>query len=114
MDQSNVRTIRFIVDRQIIKKDPDCDFSGLVPGSEGCLRAEFSFSPDWNGFAKVATFRSANKDYDPQILSDGKSCLIPSAVLAREAFRVGIIGKNPSGQLKPTSTVMVHQNGGAK
>jgi hypothetical protein len=114
MDTSNVRTIKFIVNRQIIKKDPECDFGGLVPGSEGYLRAEFLFSPDWNGFAKVATFRSANKDYDPQILTDGMSCLIPKSVLARDAFKIGIIGKNQSGMLKPTNTVTIHQNGGIK
>ena len=28
-----MKTLRFIVDNQTIRKDPYCDFSGLVPGS---------------------------------------------------------------------------------
>ena len=39
-----MRTLKFIVEGQIIKQDPNCDFSNLVPGTEGYLRAEFSFS----------------------------------------------------------------------
>ena len=40
-----MRTLKFIVEGQIIKQDPSCDFTNLVPGTEGYLRAEFSFSP---------------------------------------------------------------------
>ena len=39
-----MRTLKFVVDKQIIKQNPDCDFSGLVPGTDGYLQAEFSFS----------------------------------------------------------------------
>lgn len=28
-----MRTLSFIVDKQIIRKDPECDFSNLVPGT---------------------------------------------------------------------------------
>ena len=41
-----MRTLKFKVDGQIITKHPDCDFSNLVPGTEGYLRAEFIFSDE--------------------------------------------------------------------
>lgn len=38
-----MRTLKFIVDEQIIRQDPNCDFSNLVPGSKGYLQAYFHF-----------------------------------------------------------------------
>ena len=55
-----MRTLKFIVEGQIIRPDPSCDFSGLVPGSEGYLRAEFSFSKDWVNTIKVVSFSRHN------------------------------------------------------
>lgn len=109
-----MRTLKFIVEGQIIKPDPNCDFSNLVPGTEGYLRAEFSFSSEWKGCAKVASFWSAVGDeYPPQVLSDGFSCLIPAEATRRYAFRVGIIGKGSNIKLI-TNKVAVVQTGGAR
>lgn len=109
-----MRTLKFIVDGQIISRDPNCDFSDLVPGTEGYLRAEFSFSPEWRGCAKVAGFYSVmGNEYPPQVLTDGKSCIIPAEALARQTFRINVIGKN--GEMKlTTNRVSVYQDGGKK
>lgn len=108
-----MRTLKFLVNGQIITCDPECDFTGLIPGSEGYLQAEFTFSSEWDGCTKVATFWSAtNKEYPPQLLKDGKSCQIPAEALAKYAFRVGAIGKKKNMRLT-TNTVAVAQNGGA-
>lgn len=107
-----MRTLKFIVDGQIIRQDPNCDFTNLIPGTEGYLRAEFSFSPEWRGCVKVASFWSAvGKEYPPQILEDGKSCVIPAQALEKYAFKVGVIGKNDTLKIK-TNKVAVIQNGG--
>lgn len=108
-----MRTLRFIVEGQIIKQDPNCDFTNLIPGSEGYLRAEFSFSPEWNSCTKVASFWSATgKEYSPQLLDDGRSCMIPSEALKKYSFKIGVIGKSNTMKLK-TNKVAVKQNGGA-
>ena len=107
-----MRTLKFIVEGQIIKQDPSCDFTNLVPGTEGYLRAEFSFSPEWTGCVKVASFWSAVGDeYPPQVLSDGVSCVIPDEATKRYAFKVGVIGKSNSIRLV-TNKAIVKQNGG--
>lgn len=107
-----MRTLRFIVDGQIIKQDPNCDFSNLVPGTEGYLQAEFSFTPEWDGCVKVAGFNSVmGVEYEPQILKDGKSCLIPTEALERRAFKVRVLGKRNGFRIK-TGKVTVNQNGG--
>lgn len=108
-----MRTLKFIVDGQTIMLDPNCDFSGLVPGTEGYLRAEFTFlSPDWNNCIRVATFHSVmGKEYQPQPLVGGKLCKIPREALKRKTFKVAVIGK--SGDFKiTTNKIAVQQNGG--
>ena len=109
-----MRTLKFIVEGQIIKQDPNCDFSNLVPGTEGYLRAEFSFSPEWNGCVKVASFWSAvGEEFPPQVLVNGISCFIPDEATKRYAFKVGVVGKSANTRLT-TNKAIVKQNGGAK
>lgn len=108
-----MRTLKFIIDKQIIKQDPSCDFSGLVPGSDGYLKAEFSFSKEWDGYVKVAAFYSRlGKEYDPQMLIDGKTCIIPAEALSKQIFKVQVQGRKNTKALT-TNKVVVNQNGGA-
>ena len=107
-----MRTLKFIVDKQDIKQDPNCDFGGLVPGTEGYLRAEFSFSPEWSGCVKVAAFRSRlGREYPPQVLEDGKTCIIPTKALKNQIFSVQVMGKKEGLRLV-TNKMTVSQNGG--
>ena len=108
-----MRTLKFIVEDQIIKQDPNCDFSDLVPGTEGYLRAEFSFSREWLGFAKVIGFYSLmGTEYEPQSLDAKSSCVIPREALARHRFYIQVMGRHRTGTKLKTNKVMVHQNGG--
>ena len=51
-----MRTLKFIVDRQSITPAPNCDFSGIAPGTIGYLEASFAFSEEWRGCGKIAVF----------------------------------------------------------
>ena len=107
-----MRTLKFIVNNQIIEQDPRCDFSGLVPGTEDYLKAEFSFSSEWNGCTKVVAFYSMMGDeYEPRLLKDGKSCIIPAEALERRSFKIRVLGKRDKFRIT-TDKVVVHQNGG--
>lgn len=107
-----MRILKFIVDDQIIKQDPNCDFDNLVPGSEGYLFAEFAFSKAWEGTIKVATFHSPmGREYPPQALNDGKTCKIPAEALKHKKFKIGVIGKKDNIKII-TNKVTVCQNGG--
>lgn len=107
-----MRTLRFIVDGQIIMADPGCDFSDLIPGSEKYLQAEFLFSPDWDGLSKTAVFYSAlGYKYEPQTLSDGKTCIIPADALKKRIFKVQVCGENTDGSIVPTNKIIVAQTG---
>jgi hypothetical protein len=109
---TTLRTLRFNVNDLLIDKDPSCDFSGLVRGSKGYLRAEFNFSSEWDGCAKVAAFyNQVDKELGHAVLEDGKSCIIPEEALKRKIFKVRVFGTNGDIVL-PTNTVEVNQNGG--
>lgn len=109
-----MRTLKFIVDGQIIAKDPNCNFDNLVPRSEGFMQARFSFSPEWDNCVKVVSFWSAlGKEYPPQLLTDGTTCRIPTEALARCSYGVQVIGKGRDFKII-TNKIMVEQDGGNK
>ena len=108
-----MRTLKFIVDGQTIKQDPTCDFAGLVPGTEGYLQAEFSFSSEWNGTTRVAGFYSnMGREYEPQVLKNGTTCVIPPEALANYIFKVKVIGKDKNFKIM-TNKFAVQQEGGS-
>ena len=107
-----MRTLKFIVNSQIIMLDPECDFSDLIPGTEGYLQARFIFSPEWSGCAKVAAFYSTmGKEIGAEILDVGGTCMIPAVALAKQKFKVQVIGKKRGYKIL-TNKVLVNQNGG--
>ena len=107
-----MRTLKFIVDDQIIKEDPNCDFSNLVPGTEGYLQAEFAFSSEWRGATKIVGFWSMmGTEYEPQKLSDGCTCIIPAEALKRHSFKMQVIGKRGDMRIT-TNKIIVNQDGG--
>ena len=109
-----MRTLRFIVKDQIIEKDPNCDFSNLVPGTDGYLRAEFSFSPEWDGYAKAAVFWSMmGKLYPSRKLDSSGGCEIPAEALKKMAFKIGVVGKKGDVKLN-TNKLVMRQDGGKK
>ena len=104
-----MRTLKFIVEGQTIKPDPKCDFSGLVPGSQGYLQAEFAFSNEWTSTPKVVAFYSRlGNEYEPQVLKDGKTCTIPTEALRKRIFKVQVLGKNGLA----TNRLEIDQKGG--
>lgn len=106
-----MRTLKFIVDKQNIKEDPKCNFDGLVPGTEGYLRAEFSFSSEWRGFVKVVGFYSRlGTEYEPQVLDEKNGCTIPAEALAGRYFSIRVIGKKDDLKMV-TNKLLVCQRG---
>lgn len=86
-----MRTLKFMINGQQIKKNTDCDFSGLVAGSAGYLKAKFQFSSEWHGCKKAASFWIGEQEY-PVLLDAFDSCVIPEEVLTGEQFKVSVTG----------------------
>ena len=106
-----MRVLKYIVDNQIIKPDPNCDFNGLVPGTEGYVKVEFSFSPEWDNCNKVAAFFSQmGKEYKPQIV-ENDFCIIPNEALKKRSFKMQLIGSKQNYKIT-TNKIVIKQNGG--
>ena len=108
-----MRTLKFIVDGLTIQKDTNCDFSGLHPGVEN-LQAEFIFSHDWIDYAKVVGFWSNGLECTPQILKDGKTCIIPKKALKNFRFELEVLGRNSNNDKRKTNKITIRQFGGTK
>lgn len=113
-----MRTLRFIVDDDKIKQDPSCDFTGLFPGRNPNIKAEFIFSKEWDNTVKVAAFWSMlDNEYEPQVLHDN-SCIIPAEALARASFKVQVLGRKSkpaySKATLTTNKLTIRQTGGKR
>lgn len=107
-----MRVLRFIVDGQVIKPDPSCDFNGLFPGKNDNIQAEFIFSSEWDNRVKVIGFwPMMGGEYPPQILDEYDTCMIPVEALARPAFRIQVLGKH-RGVTMSTNRLTIYQRGG--
>lgn len=102
-----MRELKFIVRGQSLRKDPYCDFTHLIAGSVGHLRASFQFSDEWNGCTKVARFWYDNSEH-AVLIDDKNSCDIPSEVLNGESFSLSLIGAK-DGYHIPTNETRVRQ-----
>lgn len=108
-----MRTLKFIVDGQTIRKDPECDFDGLVPGTKSYVQAKFSFSEEWDGCTKVAAFYSnLGREFPPQVLNRDRACIIPQEALEKSIFKIRVIGQKKEYRIG-TNKVTVHQKGGS-
>lgn len=105
-----MRTLKFAVNAQRITSDPNCDFSGIVPGTVGYLKAHFSFSPEWAGMVKVAEFRKYLCDEPVSVPIINGECAVPDTVTGGKAWYVKIIGKRGD-VILPTCNCKVEQEG---
>ena len=104
-----MRILEFKVDKQVLRKQPGCDFSDIVANSVGYLKAKFHFSGDeWIGCKKVASFWVDDKEY-PVLLDDNNMCDIPSESLVGNAFKVSLTGAKSTGYRINTTKFKVRQ-----
>lgn len=98
-----MRILEFFVNGQRLKKQSNCDFSGLVAGSEGYLKAKFAFSSEWAGCKKAASFWVGDQEH-AVLLDQDDSCIIPAEAAACELFKVSVIGVKSDYKITSTQT----------
>ena len=107
-----MRILKFKVSGQTISLDSNCDFTGLVPGTNGYLKAEFMFSPEWESYTKVAAFYSnLGREYTPQLIKSDNTCMIPAEALEKSIFKVQVLGQHNERKIC-TNKVGVYQRRG--
>lgn len=104
-----MRTLKFVVEEQSLKKDPACNFSGIVKGSKGYLQCSFSFSREWAGCKVAASFWNYDKEIDAAAVVHGV-CQIPDGVTDFRRFGVSLAGVK-YGYRITTSKIWIEQEG---
>ena len=98
------RILEFDVVRQRITKLRSCDFTNIVAGSNGYLRAKFYFSQsEWNDCRKAASFWLDSEEH-AVLLDETDTCLIPAEVLAGNMFKVSVTGVRPGYKITTNKT----------
>lgn len=88
------RILEFEVDRQRIRKKKDCDFSDIVSGTIGYLKARFYFSQnEWGSCTKAASFWIEDQEY-ALLLDENCTCTIPKEALTGAQFSVSVTGQS--------------------
>lgn len=105
-----MRILDFIVSKQKLKRDPQCDFAGIAAGSRGYLYARFRFSDDWAGCRKVAVFSCNGEEYPVAIIRG--MCMIPSEALVGNAVFVRVVGQRDDYRITSCSAVFQQLPGG--
>ena len=101
---STYRVLEFTVDKQRIIKNRDCDFSNIVAGSSGYLKAKFYFvSNEWKGCKKAASFW-LNSAESAVLLDKSNTCLIPTEALVGEKFEVSVTGMKDTFRITTNKT----------
>ena len=103
-----MRTLKFIVNAQRICEDTACDFSAIVSGTSGYLKASFSFSSEWSGMVKVAEFRKYVCDDPVSVAIINNECMVPTEVTGGKAWYIKVIGKKGD-VIIPTGNCIVKQ-----
>lgn len=101
------RSLCFKVNEQTLQKDPLCSFDEIVSGTNGYLKAKFTFNRAWANCAKVAVFRKLLVDYPVVLIGD--SCDIPSEALDWDYFSVRVVGRKPDGFKLTTNEIKIEQ-----
>ena len=102
------RILEFEVNQQRIIKKRDCDFSHIVAGTEGYLKAKFYFHQgEWDGCKKAASFWIGEEEH-ARLLDSENSCVIPPEVLTGERFHISVTGVSENYKIK-TNRVKVKQ-----
>ena len=98
------RILEFDVIKQRITRRKSCDFTKIVAGSSGYLRAKFYFSQsEWRGCRKAASFWLGDEEHGV-LLDKNDTCLIPAEALTGSKFEVSVTGVRPDYRITTSRT----------
>lgn len=104
-----MRTLKFNVDGQNLKKSPDCNFDNIVKGTKAFLKLSFSFSPEWKGCAIVVTFWNYDNELCAVPVVNGL-CSVPDEVTDYRKIKISLTGKK-KGYKIITNKCIIRQEG---
>ena len=105
-----MRNLKFKIKAQQITRDPTCDFTKIVAGSKGYLKAVFEFSSEWSGCKKAAGFWCLGKELAMAVIDN--ECMIPEEALLWENFQVAVVGEREGYRITTNKISIEQEKGG--
>lgn len=93
-----MRILTFKVSSQVL--EPVGDFSDIVSGTSGYLKARFDFSSEWDGCLKIASFHNRGTEHAERLIND--ECIIPTEALTERYFKVQVVGVKKNYKIRTT------------
>ena len=87
-----METLTFAVDKSSISLTHYTMPTPAIPGGCSDIFCDFSFSDDWNGLTKKATFHNITANYKKNPLLSENGCFIPLSVLTYGNIDIGVVG----------------------
>lgn len=101
-----MRVLSIMVDGQTLS--PINDLSGIVAGSKGYLKCQFTFKDsNWSSMKKIAVFDNGDKE-EAVVLDKAGCCEVPDIITDKTFFRICLVGVNKNKRIK-TERLLINQ-----
>ena len=71
------------------------------------LTLEFAFSNEWDGMVKVVSFTRGDQEFEPQVLRNGTTCVVPKEVMDGNWCRYQILGKRGNERMSTNTYILM-------
>ena len=87
-------------------------FDTVASESKNYLKVNFSFSGDWDGYAKTAVFKSADKAKSIGVVLESDECTVPYEIIYESGFSLSVYGIKGNSRITTTESYIWVQKSG--
>lgn len=87
-------------------------FDTVASESKNYLKVNFSFSDDWDGYAKTAVFKSADETQSIGVLLENDECTVPYEIIYESGFSLSVYGIKGDSRITTTESFIWVQKSG--
>lgn len=87
-------------------------FDTIASESKNYLKVNFSFSDDWDGYAKTAVFKSADETQSIGVVLENDECTVPYEIIYESGFSLSVYGIKGDSRITTTESFIWVQKSG--
>lgn len=87
-------------------------FDTVASESKNYLKVNFSFSDDWDGYAKTAVFKSADETQSIGVVLENDECTVPYEIIYESGFSLSVYGIKGDSRITTTESFIWVQKSG--
>ena len=90
----------------------EANFDTVASESKNYLKVNFSFSDDWDGYAKTAVFKSADETNSIGVVLENDECTVPYEIIYESGFSLSVYGIKGDSRITTTESFIWVQKSG--